>query len=278
MKICYIDESGGTEPPESSASATPLLALTAVIIDSSDLPALTRDYVSLKCRHFPGSFVSGKSLDHILTEIKGSKIQALTRSESRNDRRKADRYRDEALSIVEHYGCRMMGKVWVKSDGSPLDIRKTYGYGVQDIVKGFQRYLAESDDHGVVIADSREHKSNLQVAHSVFTQKWKSGGDAYPQVAEVPIFAASDNHAGLQVADLLASCFLFPMAVSAFAPERPGFTHNPSAYHHIRKNFGARIKALQYRYTNRNGIKSGGLDIRSFRGPVRPAKIFKPPT
>lgn len=276
MKICYLDESGGTEPPESAPEATPVLTLGGLVVDAKALPALTRDFIALKCRHFPAKFASGKSLDHILTEVKGTQILKLTRSSSRNQRRQAAIFRNELLSILEHHECLIMGKAWVKADGTTLDIRNTYGYGVQDLVQNFQRHLVETNEHGVVVADSREHKSNSQVAHSVFTQKWKSGGDAYPNVFEVPIFAASDNHAGLQIVDLLASSFLLPMAVSAYCPPRPGAVHAPEKYHQVRNEFGPRTKSLMLRYTNQHGKKSGGMAVRSFRSKTNVLHMFRP--
>ncbi|MEV2265794.1 DUF3800 domain-containing protein [Nonomuraea africana] len=56
----------------------------------------------------------------------------------------------------------------------------------------------------------------------MFTQKWRTGGDPFAPLSEVPLFAASDNHAGLQIADLLASTLVFPMAASAYCPPATG--------------------------------------------------------
>ncbi|MEU6997474.1 DUF3800 domain-containing protein [Nonomuraea sp. NPDC046570] len=54
----------------------------------------------------------------------------------------------------------------------------------------------------------------------------KRASDPYTPLGEVPLFAASDNHAGLQIADLLASTLVFPMAASAYCPQRPGNPHS----------------------------------------------------
>ena len=47
--------------------------------------------------------------------------------------------------------------------------------------------------------------------------------DAYDRLMEMPMFGHSDNHAGIQAADMICSAFLFPMAafVSRRSPLRP---------------------------------------------------------
>ena len=41
-------------------------------------------------------------------------------------------------------------------------------------------------------------------------------GDQYPHVLEMPTYGHSENHVGLQLADVICSALLFPMAVSAY--------------------------------------------------------------
>jgi hypothetical protein len=112
-----------------------------------------------------------------------------------------------------------------------------------------------------LIADGRLHHTNLRVAHSIFTQKWRAGGDPYPALREVPFFAASDNHAGLQLADLLASTLVFPMATSAYCPLRSGYAHSSLQYGEVRASFGIRVSGLQYRYRDETGRWRGGLVV-----------------
>jgi hypothetical protein len=65
------------------------------------------------------------------------------------------------------------------------------------------------DDLGFVIADSRMKRVNTQVSHSIFTQKFRTTGDTYDGIVEVPAFSHSDNHAGLELADAICSALLF---------------------------------------------------------------------
>ena len=210
VQICYVDEAGGCEDPASAFSATPAMVILGLVVDAALVPGLTRDFLALKRRHFPGRFTAGHALDHILVEIKGNEILQMTRSTSRNLRRQAQRIRGELLDLAETYSCHIVGRVWVKEPGKHMDPTAVYCYSVQDIASHFSEALSSRTDVGIVIADGRTHKTNLRVAHSIFTQKWRTGGDPYPLVHEVPLFAASDNHAGLQLADLLASTLIFP--------------------------------------------------------------------
>jgi hypothetical protein len=237
------------------------MVILGMIVAAAAVPALTRDFLDLKRRYFPGRFNSGQALDHILVEVKGSEILQMTRSRSRNKRRQAERFRTELLGLVEAHQCRIVGRVWVKEPATGLDANSSYCYAVQDIARHFGHYLQMKKDVGVLIADGRSHQTNLQVAHSIFTQKWRAGGDPYSSILEVPLFAASDNHAGLQIADLLASTLVFPMAVAAYCPPRPGFVHCSPRYHQVRTQFGTQLRHLQHRYRNDTGQWRGGLVV-----------------
>jgi hypothetical protein len=259
--ICYLDESGGYEAPDGSLDATPVMAIVGLVVDTAQVPALTRDFLALKRRHFPGRFTSGHALSHILVEIKGNEILQMTRSKSRNPRRQAHRLRSELLDLLSAHNCRVLGRVWVKEPGKSMAPVASYNFAVQDIAKHFSQYLQASSAEGMLIADGRGHVANVSVAQSVFTQKWSIGGDPFPFLREVPVFGHSDNHAGLQLADLVASTLAFPMACAAFCTPRPRAPHSSTRYNEVRNDFGSALKGLQYRYRDETGRWRGGLVV-----------------
>jgi hypothetical protein len=261
MHFCYLDESGGIEPPDSSRAATPVMVILGLVVDASRIPTLTRDFLALKRRHFPGRFSAGLALDHILTEVKGSEILQMTRDSSRDKRRQAQRFRTELLDLCDAHDCRVLGRVWVKEPGKSLKQKPTYDFAVQDISQHFSQYLQVTSAEGVLIADGRSQFQNVNVAHSVFTQKWRTGGDPYPFMREVPLFAHSDNHAGLQLADLVASTLVFPMAATAYCTATAGVAHSSAYYGDVRSAFGGRLKSRQYRYRDETGRWRGGLVV-----------------
>ncbi|MCO6005939.1 DUF3800 domain-containing protein [Actinoallomurus purpureus] len=216
MYFCYLDESGGCEPPDQTPNATPAMVILGLIIPARHIPALARDFLALKRRHFPGRFRCGPALDHVLTEVKGSDILQMTRKDSRDRRRQAKLVRHDLLKLVDGYGCQIVGRVWVKEKGKSLKSDPTYCYAVQDIARHYSKFLSEEHSKGVLIADGRTPGLNVTVAHSIFTQKWRTAGDPYPPLLEVPLFAHSDNHVGLQIADLIASTLVLPMAAAAY--------------------------------------------------------------
>ena len=142
-----------------------------------------------------------------------------------------------------------------------MDPVASYCYAVQDIAMHFSQYLQVKGTEGVLIADGRTHAANVGVAHSVFTQKWRTAGDPYPYMSEVPLFAQSDNHAGLQVADLVASSLVFPMAAAAYCKPRAGAVHSSTRYAAVQADFGGRLKRLQHRYRDETGRWRGGLVV-----------------
>jgi hypothetical protein len=89
MHFCYLDESGGAEPPDASREATPAMVIVGMVVDAARVPALTRDFLALKRQHFPGQFRSGPALDHIKVEVKGSDLLHMTRHATRDGRQSA---------------------------------------------------------------------------------------------------------------------------------------------------------------------------------------------
>lgn len=249
------------------------MVIAGLVIDASRIPPLTRDFLAFKRRFFPGRFTRGPALDHVLTEVKGSEVLQMTRSDSRNKRRQADFICSELLDLIEEYECRVIGRVWVKEAGKLLKPEATYCYAVQDIALHFSQYLLRENSTGLLIADGRSRSLNLPVAHSIFTQKWRTGGDPYPPLLEVPLFAHSDNHVGLQIADLIASTLVFPMAASAYgAPARS--THSSSRYRAVRERHGERLRAQQYRYRDETGRWRGGLVVSDPAGKRSGSLLF----
>jgi hypothetical protein len=260
VHFCYLDESGGCERPDLGSNATPAMVIVGLIIDASHVPMITRDFLALKRRYFPGRYATGPALDHVLTEVKGSEILQMTRSDSRNKRRQAGLFQDALLVLLERHDCRLVGRIWVKEPGKGLKPNATYCYALQDIARHFSDYLTGAGSTGVLIADGRSQSLNVAVAHSVFTQKWRTGGDPYSRLLEVPLFAHSDNHVCLQLADLVASSLVLPMAAHAYGAPA-GSVHASGRYGAVRTQYGERVRALQHRYRDETGRWRGGLVV-----------------
>ncbi|WP_062346359.1 DUF3800 domain-containing protein [Herbidospora yilanensis] len=286
MQFCYLDEAGGCEPPDLSPAATPAMVILGLVVNAASIPLLTRDFLALKRQYFPNRFDGRRALDHILVEIKGSEILQMTRSDSRNKRRVATRFRGALLDLVEAHGCRLLGRVWIKEPGRSMSPDGSYCSAVQLITTHFNQYMQVRSDIGMVIADSRQSHTNRRVAHSIFTQKWRSAGDPYPALRDVPLFACSDNHAGLQIADLIASTLVFPMAIGAYCARDPRNAHTAAVNRYAgigsetigesARRSAERIKDLQFRYRDEMGHWRGGITVSDAIGKRPGSLLFAP--
>ncbi|HEY4760078.1 MAG TPA: DUF3800 domain-containing protein [Thermoguttaceae bacterium] len=270
-----MDESGCTGVlPTSTSNIQPIIVIAGIILEESQLHSLTIDYLNLKRRFFPGKLpVTSEFLQWVLVEIKGNEIRKYARSSIHRERSHTYSFLDEFLKLLEKYAIKIIGRLWVKGIAQPFDGKAVYTSSVQHICKYFNHYITTVNSTGFIIADSRDPALNVNVAHSIFTMKFKSSGDAIPQIIEMPSFGHSQNHVGIQIADLLCSALLFPMATCTYCL---GYVHNIHVHaEHIglKRSFGARLRSLQYMYFDE--VKwQGGVTVSDIIGKKSAAAMF----
>ena len=211
-------------------------------------------------------------------EVKGAALRRAIRTGGRNQRRHAFGFLDGAFEVLTAAQAHLAAQVWIKPIGGPFKAIPVYAASVQRCCAHFQSFLESRDDAGVVIADSRNHHSNVPVSHSVFTRlhQQKHPGNPYPRVLEAPLFGHSDNHAALQIADLVCSALMFPMAVQVYCAEH--YDANPHV-HVGDARIGARyreaIKTLAYRYRTADGRHRGGVTVADGIGARPSSELFR---
>lgn len=245
--ICYVDEAGcGAALPAKRTDIQPLLVVAGLVVRQDALADLTTEFLELKRTYFPRSFTSRHLLDDVREEIKGSDLRGEIRK--RGHRAKAQlRFVDDTLTLLERLECRALGTIWIKGIGAPFKARETYTQSVQHACKAFQSFLVSKNASGFMIADFRTTQLNDQVAHSIFTQKYRAKGDPFDRVMELPSFGVSNNHVGLQITDVLCSTLLFPMASSVYCFGHVVGVHVNGRDLDIRRRYGKRLKRLQFR-------------------------------
>lgn len=263
MYFCYIDESGDTTPLSSpTVNIQPVIAIGGVIVDSSAVHDLTLDLIRLKQRFFPALMPAGSPLlDWILGEVKGVDVRRSIASNNHRERRGAVGFLDKIVDLLERHNIRLIGRVWIKGIGTPIDGNALYTSSIQAICSDFQHFLGTQNDSGLVIADSRSKAQNTKVAHSIFTWKFKAKGDGYDRILEMPTFGHSDNHAGIQIADMLCSGLLVPMAIDGYCAGQIANVHVRSGYSVTRPRWGERLKSLQHQYQDASGRGRGGFVV-----------------
>jgi hypothetical protein len=107
-----------------------------------------------------------------------------------------------------------MAEVLIKGQQPPS--RWVYASAVGALAARFETQLAAADTQGCMILDARTKTKNTPSVHRITTSRFKSGGDRLPHLIESPTFGHSDAHVVLQIADLVASAVLFPMACAAY--------------------------------------------------------------
>jgi hypothetical protein len=263
VKICYVDEAGCTGTLDSpTSSIQPTLVIVGLIIDYSSLHKATAELINAKKHFFPKLLPAAAThLDWIREEVKGSDVRKQICSSSRNERRHGFGFLDTITKICTDAQASVVGRVWVKEVAVSVKGTAIYTSSIQSVYGDFQRYLTSHNDVGFVVADSRLKHLNTQVAHSIFTQKFKGSGDNYDRIIELPAFSHSDNHAGLQVADLICSAFVAPIAITTFCEGTLASVHIRPNYSLIKTRYCGWLKDLQFRYIEASGRSRGGLTV-----------------
>lgn len=250
MYACYIDESGDTGAlPASTSPIQPVLCILGVTLDLTRLPEFTSQFIDLKARFFPRLF-PGPRIGRILVEIKGSDLRSVFRSTSADARKRHHHigFLQELLNLLTQYDCKIFGRVWVKPIGGPMNGWSTYTSSAQAICTVFHNYLTTQSSTGILICDSRLHHQNARVSHSIFTQKFRAVGDPYSRIVEMPTFSHSENHAGLQVCDILASALIYPITTFTCCTGHVTNLHVDPGFQELKTRFGQTLNTLQYRY------------------------------
>ncbi len=253
------------------------MVIAGVIVAHDQVASLTRDFLQVKRRFFGGKAPgAGHHLDHVLTEVKGKDIRGFLRGSSRK-RHHAIAYLDRIVSMLEHHGCLLAGRVWIKAPGVALNPRNSYTSAIQDIARTTHDFLAQQDEVGMMLCDARMQNQNIEVSHSIFTQKHRLAGDPLTRLVEAPAFGHSVNHVGLQLADLVASALVFPMAARAYRATSQSGPHVDPHFERVRKRFAVRIRNLQHRYRDAAGTWQGGLEVRDALAHQSGSVLFNAP-
>jgi len=263
--FCYVDESGTCDPyVPADLGSSPVFVLAGISVPAAQQKSLTMAYVRLKKEFEPQLQRDDRTLsDLIRFEVKGSKLRRDIRSDraGRNVRRRALGYLDKTVRLLEDHGCRIMGKVVVKTELRVLDDKREYPKAIQEMAVCFDSQAAASRTQGIMILDSRTKVKNEGNVHSITTRRFRQGGDFYPNLIEAPVFGHSDTHVPLQIADILASGIIFPIACLEYTAASDDNFHRHENFSQIKDLLGSRLAHLEHRYVNLDGINRGGFQV-----------------
>ena len=264
LKICYVDEAGELgqlgDPPRPNDQ--PVLVVGGLFVDNKSLADLTSEFMELKKKFFPGlPYPSERKLDRILPEIKGSDLRRNATRGTAKQRKNAIGFLDGIFLLLRRHDVQIVARIWIKAPGKTFDGTSVYTSSMQKICGYFEHYLATTESDGFCIADSRSKPQNSNVSHSIFTQKFGTA-NSYNHLIELPTFGHSDNHAGLQICDIVCSALLYPIACFAYCTGYVDNVHVQAGSDRLRDRYGQQLKALQHRYWNPvTNYHDGGLVV-----------------
>ncbi|MEU8785567.1 DUF3800 domain-containing protein [Streptomyces sp. NPDC048637] len=277
MYLCYVDESGtGQVLNPAVPDSVPVLAIGGFTVPESQMKALAWDFIALK-KQFRPELRTVPTLSQVVHhEIKGETLRKCFRRPGRNQRRMAQRFLDQLLTILETRDCTVMARLWVKQDSVVNDDAAMYGASVTALCENFEHYLAARSSSGIAVLDSRNPTDNVGNVHCVTTRKFGRGGDRMPHLPESPVFGHSNTHLGLQIADLLVSAVLAPAASVTYAGDLQGNVHCHPGFREVRDLYCPRLGKLQHRYLTPSGKWTGGVVVSDARGHRSAGKLFAP--
>lgn len=252
VSICYLDETGCTGVlPNATAPIQPVFVLSALLVDQSHVRLLTQEFVKLKVQYYPAKFAALKhDLEAMRIEIKGSDLKKdLRGANTKNAQQTAERFLDDLIKLIKKVDGKIVSRIWVKGIGHAFDGKSIYSMTTQKIAKLFQNYLEDREQAGLIIADFRDPRANSIVSHAVFTQMYKRGkkGNAYKAMIEAPLFGISDNHAGLQIVDILSSALICPIATYVYCTGFVNNVHVTELDKLILTRYRKRLRSLEYK-------------------------------
>lgn len=203
--ICYLDEAGCPgRLPAGSSTIQPFLIIAAVALPSADISTFTRQFNALKRRYAGWQGHVGAQADPFI-EIKGCELRAQLRKQP--DGVSAEhRLLDHLFTLLVQFDVRVFAQVAPKPLGGAFDGKAVYATAMYRLACEFHGLFEHRCTSGSMLA--RQATLDAHMARPIYQAKFGEN-DALPRLTDVPMFGSSENHAGIQVADWLASALMF---------------------------------------------------------------------
>jgi hypothetical protein len=280
VQLCYVDESGkGETLTRADTRQQPVVVIAGVSLPEPRLPTIAHEWIQLKRTYLPAIRRESRGgwLDGILNELKGTTIRRGFRTAATvRQRKQAIGLLDGLVGLLERHDCRILGRIWVKPLEAPIAGMQLHFSSLQFICGAFDASLGD-DERGMVVVDSQTYQHNHRLAHSVFTQRFAST-PSHERLVDVPVFGHSDNHAGLQIADLLCSALLAPIACAVYGGRYASWNrHCDAGFLDIRERYGQRLERLTYAWENRRLGRASPSVVVHDPNAKRPTRLMWSP-
>lgn len=205
----YLDESGDSAPHSIplGEGMTPVFTLGGVALPVLDWRDYDREFLRLKTQFFKNEIDKSRK-DAPNWEFKGNRLIAPRNKDS--ERIKSFAYK--VTDLIMSYGGELFAVSFLKDHINPTASHSMYTLALQVIAERYDIFLQETDEHGVIIIDSRmAHVTpgaglDYRVATSFLSFLFGNAqGQQMKRLIEAPLFADSAITSGLQIADIIAA-------------------------------------------------------------------------
>ncbi|MEO0023872.1 MAG: hypothetical protein RL196_313 [Actinomycetota bacterium] len=245
MHILYLDESGdlGSYVATTSPNVQPIFVLGGISVPQKNIVELTTRLLAMKTKYFGLSTPDNERFELLRKEVKGKTLRSEFRRKGGHARLQLEFF-DNLLGLLLELECVLIASIYVKAPGQPIDGRAVYTSAIQNQVRQFQSYLRARDSSGLVIVDARYKHLNSIVSHSVLTQMY-TRHQKNNRLIESPVFGHSENHAGLQIADLVMSGLVIPIAFATYLGNQSSLVASHTYDHALKLRYASKLKKLQ---------------------------------
>ncbi len=263
MYTCYIDEAGcpGIFPSEIS-TVQPALAIAGLSLHHSSTRSLNQQFIKLKQIHLYGEKRSLLLQEDLPIEIKGAELRQAIRAPGTLAAQKAHQFLSNLMNMLIVHDAKLFGQILIKSPGKEFNGNHIYSAAMQEIAHSFHHQLEQYDDCGGMVADFRNPKVNTLVSQDIAAKMLKNNSNSFPRFYEPPTFGMSNNHVGIQIADILVSTLLFPLALCEHGHEIPYGKHRVAEDSLLMKTYKKRLMTLSNQGTSISVIHAENLAIR----------------
>lgn len=244
MHICYIDEAGCPGYlPANNTEIQPILIIAGLALPKEALDSIGRQFIKIKQQYLYGETKPNFRHQDVLNELKGADLRKDIREGIKAKADKAHKLAHQILEILVTHGAELYGQVIIKVPDDKFDGTRLYADAMMRIAKDYHQLLDKELSNGLIVADFRESEINGKVSQPISLAMWEQK-NTFPRFELPPTFGNSNSHVGLQIADIIISTLLMPLALAKFGEYIPEGVHKKSGDLLNFKRYEKRLKRL----------------------------------
>ncbi|WP_228028217.1 DUF3800 domain-containing protein [Chitinibacter fontanus] len=261
MHICYIDEAGCPGYlPANNTEIQPVLIIAGLALPKEALDSIGRQFIKIKQQYLYGESRPNSRHEDALNELKGAELRRAIREGIKAEADKAHKLAHQLLETLIAHGAELYGQVIIKVTDDKFNGTRLYAEAMMRIAKNYHQLLDKELSNGLIVADFRGSEINGKVAQPISLAMWEQK-NTFPRFELPPTFGNSNSHVGLQIADIIISTLLMPLALAKFYEQIPESKHKRSDDLQHFKRYQKRLKALCRNGSSLVAVQSNYPDI-----------------